>query len=560
MPTLSGLVAEVRGEYAAVDAVSVTAEARATAVAAAATAVAARDASLSNGRPYATVAAGLADAAITVGGYFDVIGDGVATAALRYQKTSSTAATLIAATPTAQWAANLGGRLLEPGDFSLSGWVFVLLDKNRKPIFGYHRTDGIYPPTAGADGALSKLNLAGTQLQFLDPDAYALAGLDGQFVCLDKNRKPIPDQSKAYVPPEAGVLVYEASDGTSSQIYLEARATGKREQLSTGGGNNTNPRITGDGAVIWKTDRTPTPRAGLMYATLAAKKEYAALSNNKLALIGTSLIAQIDPSWYGTPLGVDVYNFGGSGQISQACAARVGALALAVTVDGGVIPADASQSVSITFASGVSPGIEHGGQATGTILGVAVKMNTASTPFTVSRAVSGAAVAVPAGSLLTMDPRDYYGVLRSDAEQCVAILQISRNNVGPRAIKDTATIVEWIKTRAKHFLIYAEPNSNTETKGTSGYGNLLQFNKDLQARWPDNYATLGGFDHRTFAVNAYNDRTLLPNPTSQDATDYANDLVCTSLRKDGLHWSDALYKYVAVNFGIPILRAKGWLA
>lgn len=118
-----------------------------------------------------------------------------------------------------------------------------------------------------------------------------------------------------------------------------------------------------------------------------------------------------------------------------------------------------------------------------------------------------------------------------------AVIWAGRNNyTDPTTVKsDIATMVSSLTTT--RYLILGVINGNYggyESVGGAGYNTILQLNADLAATYGSHFIAI-----RDILVNSY-------NPLStQDVSDFARDIVPTSLRSDNVHLNTAGYGIVA---------------
>jgi hypothetical protein len=236
--------------------------------------------------------------------------------------------------------------------------------------------------------------------------------------------------------------------------------------------------------------------------------------------------------------GRTIYNGGVGGQTSTQIAARQGGVVPLLTLAADTIPASGPAAVT---ARSVSPITSQGGQATGTVNGVAGELlRAADDSYTFQRTAPGAAT--------TVNPQTPFIIDTFGRESWINILWLGRNNAQyqTQVKADIAAAVSFLKGTPKKFLVLSVMTGTWEPKGSAGYAIFINLNNDLAAQYHDNY-----FDMRSYLVSKY-------DPTSaQDVSDFQNDLVPTSLRGDQLHLNEKGNLLVAEKIA-AFIQTKGW--
>jgi hypothetical protein len=123
------------------------------------------------------------------------------------------------------------------------------------------------------------------------------------------------------------------------------------------------------------------------------------------------------------------------------------------------------------------------------------------------------------------------------------------NETDPAQVKaDMAAVVAALAAGNTRFVVISLLNEAkpTELKGTPGYENIVQLDRDLAAAYPDNY-----IDMRAYLVSLYNPG--IP----QDVIDFQNDVMPSSLRHDEGHLNNDGSALVATKIR-DFINAKGW--
>ena len=155
------------------------------------------------------------------------------------------------------------------------------------------------------------------------------------------------------------------------------------------------------------------------------------------------------------------------------------------------------------------------------------------------------------------------GVAANDSMQVLARLQADTarhswvsifwfghvNETNPTQVKaDMAAAVATLAAGNTRFVVISLLNEAkpTELKGTPGYENIVQIDRDLAAAYPDNY-----IDMRAYLVSLYNPSV------PQDVIDFQNDVMPSSLRHDEGHLNNNGSVLVATKIR-DFISAKGW--
>lgn len=359
------------------------------------------------------------------------------------------------------------------------------------------------------------------------------------------------------------------------QVSVMDISTNQQIQVTSGTSNETNPRPDVLDRIVWQSDRADPPPGGLFYASSPDFKEHAYIARKKIVGWGHSFInngAFLNRMRVLT--GLDTYNFGLSGQTSDAIAARQGGAPANYAPVGGSIPA--SGAVTLT------PALP--GPCRSLAAPVALKCNLAGvdgtftwdgTNATFTRLASGSAVTVSSPVALFVYPITTVNVFNSIASgtqfdlhnECINLFWIGRNNLSEKdlIISNLKSMVEYVKNIGQKIVILSEFNSATEPTGSAGYLQMQAINSAYKELYPDFYCEIGGVDVRQNFIN-------YANPASaNDMADVAAGLTPRSLRYDNLHPSqtiatslDPAYALdaganVNANFVYQFILSKGWL-
>ncbi|PRD12337.1 hypothetical protein CQW29_27060, partial [Pantoea coffeiphila] len=201
-------------------------------------------------------------------------------------------------------------QFIAPESFPFNPSAWVVLDENSNVIF---RVEDYWAALSRLDELVSKV-----------------AQLEGQ-----KTNPLLP-------------FAQNDSNG-KSQVYVYNTETGKQSQVTSGTSNETAPRTDGPDRILWQSDRADNAPGGLFYAKLPELIPHACIARKKIVGWGHSFIHQGAFLKHLAALtGLPTYNFGLSGQTSDAIAARQGGAPAWYAPVGGVIPA--SGPVTLTPA------------------------------------------------------------------------------------------------------------------------------------------------------------------------------------------------------------------
>lgn len=393
-----------------------------------------------------------------------------------------------------------------------------------------------------------------------------------------ENIKALQDEL-AQLSPQANPLLPFA-DVTSgySQIFAYNSETGDQVQVTNGESNETAPRPDGADHIVWQSDRADPPPGALFYAQLPDFTPHAYIARKKIVGWGHSFInngAFLNRLHALT--GLPTYNFGLSGQTSDAIAARQGGAPTYYAPVGGVIPE--SGAVTLTPAvpgpcrslaapvnlscrlAGVDGTFAWDGtnakftrQSPGDAVAVAVLVPLYVYPITTVN-VSGS---IPAGTLY------------EEHDECMNLIWPGRNNLNQTDLimENVDSIVKNLKNIGQKFLLLAEFNSSAEPTGSTGFNQMTELNHRYQDKYPDFYCAIGNVDIRQNFINN-------ANPASAgDMEDVAVGLTPRSLRYDPLHPSQqisgnggSLTPELALDYGAnvnatftrDVFNNKGWL-
>lgn len=393
-----------------------------------------------------------------------------------------------------------------------------------------------------------------------------------------ENIKALQDEL-AQLSPQANPLLPFA-DVTSgySQIFAYNSETGDQVQVTNGESNETAPRPDGADRIVWQSDRADPPPGALFYAQLPDMTPHAYIARKKIVGWGHSFINNgAFLNRLRALTGLPTYNFGLSGQTSDAIAARQGGDPAHYAPVGGSIPASGAVTLS--------PSIP--GPCRSLAAPVALKCNLAGvdgtftwdgTSAVFTRETAGSAVPVSVQVPLFVYPITTVNVSGSIAlgtqfdlhDECINIFWIGRNNLSETDLimQNIVSMVEYVKPIGGKILIMADFNSASEPTGSTGFNQMTELNHRYQDKYPDFYCGIGNVDIRQNFINH-------ANPASSgDMEDVAAGLTPRSLRYDPLHPSQqiignggSLTPELALDYGAnvnatftrDVLNNKGWL-
>ena len=397
-------------------------------------------------------------------------------------------------------------------------------------------------------------------------------------------KKPLWDEayakSQEIVPQKTNPLCpwSEPDSNGKYQVSVMDISTNQQIQVTNGTSNETNPRPDVLDRIVWQSDRADPPPGGLFYAQLPDFTPHAYIARKKIVGWGHSFINNgAFLSRLHALTGLPTYNFGLSGQTSDAIAARQGGAPANYAPVGGSIPA--SGAVTLT------PDVP--GPCRSLAAPVALKCNLAGvdgtftwdgTSAVFTRETAGEAVPVSVQVPLFVYPITTVNVSGSIAsgtqfdlhDECINIFWIGRNNLSETDLimQNLDAMVKYVKPVGEKNLILAEFNSSSEPTGSSGYNQMVELNHRYQDKYPDFYCGIGNIDIRQNFINH-------ANPASSgDMEDVAAGLTPRSLRYDPLHPSQqingnggSLTPELALDYGAnvnatftrDVLNNKGWL-
>lgn len=393
-----------------------------------------------------------------------------------------------------------------------------------------------------------------------------------------ENIKELQDELAQLSPQTNPLLPFADVTSGYSQIFAYNSETGDQVQVTNGESNETAPRPDGADRIVWQSDRADPPPGALFYAQLPDMTPHAYIARKKIVGWGHSFInngAFLNRLHALT--GLPTYNFGLSGQTSDAIAARQGGAPTYYAPVGGVIPE--SGAVTLTPAvpgpcrslaapvnlscrlAGVDGTFAWDGtsatftrQATGDAVSVAVLVPLYVYPITTVN-VSGS---IPAGTLY------------EEHDECMNLIWPGRNNLNQTDLimDNVDSVAKYLKNIGQKFLLLAEFNSSAEPTGSTGFNQMTELNHRYQDKYPDFYCEIDGVDIRRNFINH-------ANPASAgDMEDVAAGLTPRSLRYDPLHPSQqingnggSLTPELALDYGAnvnatftrDVFNNKGWL-
>lgn len=393
-----------------------------------------------------------------------------------------------------------------------------------------------------------------------------------------ENIKALQDEL-AQLSPQANPLLPFA-DVTSgySQIFAYNSETGDQVQVTNGESNETAPRPDGADRIVWQSDRADAPPGALFFARLPDMTPHAYIARKKIVGWGHSFInngAFLNRLHALT--GLPTYNFGLSGQTSDAIAARQGGAPAYYAPVGGVIPE--SGAVTLTPAvPGPCRSLAAPVNLSCRLAGVDGTFAWDGTNATFTRQATGDAVAVAVLVPLYVYPITTVnvsgsipaGTLYEEHDECINIIWPGRNNLNQTDLimENVDSIAKYLKNIGQKLLLLAEFNSSAEPTGSTGFNQMTELNHRYQDKYPDFYCGIGNVDIRQNFINH-------ANPASAgDMEDVASGLTPRSLRYDPLHPSQqingnggSLTPELALDYGAnvnatftcDVFNNKGWL-
>ena len=362
------------------------------------------------------------------------------------------------------------------------------------------------------------------------------------------------------------------------QVSVIDTVTGKQMQVTAGSSNETAPRPEGLDGIVWQSDRPDPPPGGLFVARAPDFRAHAYTGRPRIVGWGHSFInnGAFLKRLYELS-GVPTYNFGLSGQMSDAIASRQGGAPSYYAPAGGVIPA--SGSVNLTPAMpGPMRGLAAPVPLKCSLAGVDGVFTWDGSNAVFTRDAAGQAVSVAAALPLYIYPVTTTTVQGSTAkdtlytlhDECINLFWIGRNNLSETEliISNLTAMVESVKNIGKKIVVLGEFNSASEVTGSAGFAQMTELNRRYRALYPQYYCEINGTDIRQNFLNH-------ANPASAgDMADVASGVTPRSLRYDTLHPSQALSgnggsltpdmalevgANVNAEFVYQFIKNKGWL-
>ncbi|MBE0090797.1 hypothetical protein FOT81_06105 [Raoultella planticola] len=393
-----------------------------------------------------------------------------------------------------------------------------------------------------------------------------------------ENIKALQDELAKLSPQANPLLPFADVTSGYSQIFAYNSETGDQVQVTNGESNETAPRPDGADRIVWQSDRADPPPGALFYAQLPDFTPHAYIARKKIVGWGHSFInngAFLNRLHALT--GLPTYNFGLSGQTSDAIAARQGGAPTYYAPVGGVIPE--SGAVTLTPAvPGPCRSLAAPVNLSCRLAGVDGTFAWDGTNATFTRQSPGDAVAVAVLVPLYVYPITTVnvsgsipaGTLYEEHDECMNLIWPGRNNLNQTDLimENVDSIVKNLKNIGQKFLLLAEFNSSAEPTGSTGFNQMTELNHRYQDKYPDFYCGIGNVDIRQNFINH-------ANPASSgDMEDVAAGLTPRSLRYDPLHPSQqingnggSLTPELALDYGAnvnatftrDVLNNKGWL-
>lgn len=334
--------------------------------------------------------------------------------------------------------------------------------------------------------------------------------------------------------------VDERGTSPGREVVLENLTTGSRRVLP--GDDVHSPAIEGSAVTF-------TESGERKYQPLTGGPVGPVWPSARLTFFGDSLTAAAGGiSDVGTALGISTVNRASSGYASLDIAVRQGGAVLAVTVNGGTIPASGAVEVTVTPATGFSAYVN--GWYTGTLAGVpgVLERSVSTGQWTFTRSASGSATACPPGT-------PFVSAWALDAENDVQCLWMGRNDVGRPGWSNIPALLDACISRMrplhKRFVVVSVTNGQTEGIGSGNYNAIVAHNEYLAEKYGERY-----YDLRSdFIQNGLDVAGI--SPTSDDLAAIAADKPPPSLMYDNVHPTSVGYNVQRTLFA-NWLTSKGY--
>ena len=391
-------------------------------------------------------------------------------------------------------------------------------------------------------------------------------------VAYEKSQDITPQKVNPFTPWS------QADAAGTYQVSVMNAETGQQQQVTAGTSNETAPRPEGLDGIMWQSDRADPPPGGLFFARAPDFNAHAYIARPKIIGWGHSFInnGAFLKRLYELS-GVSTFNFGLSGQMSDAIASRQGGAPSYYAPSGGVIPASGAVNL-LPAVPGPLRGLASPVPLACRLAGVDGVFTWDGTNAVFTRDAAGdpvaVAVAVPVYifpvTTTTVQGSTVKDTLYTLHDECINLFWIGRNNLSETEliISNLTAMVENVKNAGKKIVVLAEFNSASEGTGSAGYAQMTELNRRYKALYPQYYCEINGVDIRQNFLNH-------ANPASAgDVADVAAGLTPRSLRYDALHPSQALSgtggsltpdlalevgANVNAEFVYQFIKNKGWL-
>ena len=331
---------------------------------------------------------------------------------------------------------------------------------------------------------------------------------------------------------------------TSSDSTVAAIVKGKPAVATTGYGGSTTIKATYSGqSATLELVVTPAPTINAWGDDFIAGKGASSTSDAMVAVLGADLQRS-------------VANYGISGQGSTQVAMRQGGVATQISVGGGEIPPAATADVSAInniplagLQTAETPDYrflstcanDSAISEAGTLGGVSGQMTrtasgggTAKLPCSSSETYTFTQAA--GGMLQDIQPEAAFVPDTAATRDQVNIIWSGRNNYTDESqvLADIAAMVAYLNN--DNYLVLSILNGSGEGSGTAAYQAIADLNTKLSQTYGDKY-----LDVREALVKSYS------SASAQDQSDYADDIVPTSLRADAIHLNNKGYGIAATT-------------
>lgn len=400
---------------------------------------------------------------------------------------------------------------------------------------------------------LSQAEDATYALPFSDKDGYTSGGVTQKGVFnFEKPPTVRGVEGTSFQPVDAPGYSYVFPD-KDGYYSLAIRNDGTVEIFKGGQGVGKSAlSIANDGAGMTRSDKSKIFVAG----DSLSRGYFGGVPNQTSDSFPTKLQGMV-------PAGVSIINLATSGWTVDEVAVRIGAFPVALTLDGGQIPASGTVAATTTATIGWGVGERaYPGTLQG-VQGTLTRPTGSAKGFHFVRTTAGTAVTVTPGTVFVPDQAGH------STESAVVFL--GRNDVGQGVTGSDASvaahiangvtrIVDWLSRDIKQVLVVSVTTTTGERSGTSGYSTVTAANALLKDRYPTRFMDLRGY----LVKQAIYDLGITPN--AADLDNMAADTLPPSIMDpgasgtgDGTHYSKATAVLVATQV-YQYLNTRDWIS